>query len=152
MKRTFNIFGRIAEDGKSFLFESSAHVLLFLKEEFLGKDLELTVNEVSYKRTSAQNRYLWGVIYPAIQKGYLKNTGEKLDLDTIHAHNLSTIQGYKTQVSEMFGQLVVRFDAKSTAKMNVEEFSDLVEKIKKYYAEKDIYIPDATKHNFLNDF
>ena len=104
------------------------------------KDGEYEIVPYKKDRTNDQNRYLWWWVYGTISK----EVGED-DIEYIHY--------------VMGRRFLTKHDKKepyiqSTAKLNTAEFSDYVEKIRKFMLEKmNIYIPtpdeylNSNKHN-----
>ena len=99
------------------------------------KDGEYEIVPYRKNRTNDQNRYLWWWVYGTISKEVWEE-----DLEYIHY--------------VMGSRFLMQHDKKepyiqSTAKLNTAEFSDYVEKIRKFMLEKfNIYIP--TPDEYLN--
>ena len=99
----------------------------FLNEFEVGTILELVVKEVE-SRTQLQNSYYWGqVIGSPSKEGSLLSS--------------ETFQGYTKQ--ELHEALKEKFEVKSTAGMEQEEFTEYINKIIRWAAEfADMYIKE----------
>ena len=101
----------------------------------------VTVAEQRRTRTGQQNRYLWGVAYPAILAG----GGEALagwDAEDLHEYMLGEHFGWETL--EGFGRKRVK-PIKRSAKLSTLEFSDHVAFIQRKAAELGIYVPEPNE-------
>lgn len=103
----------------------------------LAKSYKVEVSEHKPVRTSQQNKYLWGVIYPAIiEQGKLEGwTNEE-----VHDYCLGECFGWET-VSGL-GRTRIR-PVKRSSKLTNPEFSDYINFIQHRMAEHGIYVPDA---------
>lgn len=108
----------------------------------LDKQWTVVISQHKPRRTDAQNRYLWGVCYPAILQG----GGETLGgwrAEDLHEYFLGETFGW--ELMEGFGQKRKRPIRRSST-MNKQEFSDYVNTIQQRAAELGIVIPDASEH------
>ena len=99
----------------------------FLNEFEEGTILELVVKEIE-NRTQLQNSYYWGQVIgsPSIEGSLLSS---------------ETFQGYTKQ--ELHEALKEKFEVKSTAGMEQEEFTEYINKIIRWAAEfAEIYIKE----------
>ena len=99
----------------------------FLNEFEVGTILELVVKEVE-SRTQLQNSYYWGQVIgsPSKEGSLLSSEG---------------FQGYTKQ--ELHEALKEKFEVKSTAGMEQEEFTEYINKIIRWAAEfADMYIKE----------
>ena len=107
----------------------------------LPRDRAWTVEVKEFKtlRSNAQNRYLRGVVYPEIltQSG-LKDNG--WDDDDVHEFLLGEWSGW--EVCEAFGRKRMK-PIRRSSKLNKQEFSDYIDWITRWAADKGIVIPDA---------
>jgi len=98
----------------------------------------VSVTEQKRRRTSQQNRYLFGVVYPSILTG----GGEALrgwDASDIHEYMLGECFGWETV--EGFGRKRLK-PLKRSAKLTTLEFSDFVAFIQRKAAEFGVYVPE----------
>lgn len=125
---------------------------IFKAAGLFDKRLEVSMKVLKHQRSLASNRYLWGVCYTTIC-AFLKETqGEKVDKDAIHIHTLTVILERKPQVQNILGKEVITFNEKSTSKLTTEEFTDMIAKLKDYWAERGCFIPEARGNNFMSDY
>ena len=102
------------------------------------KAWRVCITEQKRTRTSQQNRYLWGVAYPAIIAG----GGEALrgwDAEDLHEYFLGEHFGWETL--EGFGRKRVK-PLKRSARLSTLEFAAHVEFIQRKAAEFGVYVPD----------
>ena len=92
------------------------------------------VKELKRKRSDQQNRYLWGVAYPAILK-HLPGWSA----DDLHEFCLGEWGGW--EMLEGFGKRRMR-PVRRSSKLNTTEFQDFITHIQVSMAEKGIYVPD----------
>jgi hypothetical protein len=105
------------------------------------KAWRVSVAEQKRTRTQSQNRYLWGVAYPAILAG----GGEALGgwtAEDLHEYFLGEHFGWETL--EGFGRKRMR-PIRRSAKLTTLEFSDYVGFIQRKAAELGIYVPDPNE-------
>jgi hypothetical protein len=100
----------------------------------LDKAWSVDVKEWKPKRSDAQNRALWGVIYPAITERL-----EGWTLADVHAWCLGECYGWETV--EGLGRKRLR-PLRRSAKMSKREFSDYIAWIQVKMAEFGIVVPD----------
>ena len=100
------------------------------------KAWRVELHEHKARRTNQQNRYLWGVCYPAIlEAGKLEGwTAEEL-----HDYCLGECYGWETV--EGLGRKRIR-PIKRSAKLTTSEFQDFIAFIQQRMAEHGIYVPD----------
>ena len=118
------------------------------------KPLEITIAIHRRQRSLAQNKWMWGVCVPTVM-GWLKDTqGEKYAKDEIYYYINSKAVGRGTVIKEIAGEEVVVLEGKRFSQMTTIEFSEAVDKIVLYFAERGLEIPlpkDGT-NNLLNDY
>lgn len=110
----------------------------FLAQLPPDKAWRVTVAEHRAKRSDQQNRYLWGLVYPAILEG----GGESLrgwTAEDLHEYFLGEHFGW--EVVEGFGKRRQR-PIKRSSRLSKAEFSDFVAAIQLKAAELGIYVPD----------
>lgn len=140
------------EDGGLSIKLRFGKVLKRVLENLIGKDLEVNFRLLKYRRSDAQNRWIWGVAYVTIAAWYKETQGETVSKEAIHAHTLQEILDYKIEVEEFMGKEVLVVKGKSTSQLNTKEFSDMVNKLVAYWAQYDCYIQLPEENNFLSDF
>lgn len=104
-------------------------------------EIELSVSKRKSKRSDAQNRYLWGVVYKLICKdtGYTDEEIHELMLEKFAPRRYMELGSTKEKV------------VKRSSKMDKIEFMDYVESIKQWAAtDLNIYIPDPNECDIEN--
>jgi hypothetical protein len=102
------------------------------------KAWRVSVTEQKRRRTTQQNRYLFGCVYPTILAG----GGEMLRGWTADdLHELFLIEHFGSETIEGFGKKRLK-PLKRSAKLNTQEFSDFVAFIQRRAAELGIFVPD----------
>lgn len=95
-----------------------------------GKRFELTLDKEKVTRTSASNRYLWGVVYAVIS--------EATGYDPEQVHDAMKEKFASTRLEN--GLMITE----RTSKMDTIRFTKYVDDIKRFAAEFfQVYIPDA---------
>lgn len=155
------IVGKLSEDFTSIEILHN-RVLKRVLRNYKGQDLEVAFRVLKYQRSSAQNRWLWGVAYVSICAWHKETTGEKMDKDTLHAHTLQYILDYRMQSKTINGMDVIVMQGKSTSALNTKEFSELVDKLCEYWNPKMEYtdqngdvqghIPLPKGNNMITDY
>lgn len=111
-------------------------------KRFAGKDIELTVQKKKSYRSNPQNRYYWGIIVELVMQG-MNDTGNEMNKQETHEFIKANFN-YKEIVNEDTGE-VFRATLSTTA-LTKSEFSEMVEKIKRFSAEYlNVVIPDANE-------
>ena len=109
-----------------------AHTLLALPAD---KAWCVEIREHKPRRSSQQNRYLWGVVYPTIARQL-----DGFDNEDVHEYMLGECFGW--EMVKGFGRKRMK-PLKRSAKLNKQEFSDYVAFIQRRAAEHGIFVPDA---------
>lgn len=119
--------------------EDIAHAVLRMTQQLpTNKAWAVTVEEWKKPRTQQQNRFLWGVAYPAILEG----GGEALrgwTRDDLHDYFLGECFGWETL--EGFGRKRMRPLKRSSA-LTKQEFSDYLIFLEAKCADMGIVIPE----------
>ena len=116
-----------------------------------GQEVDVTLIFGKVPRSAAQNRYLWGVVYPVLQKQLLEITGEHFQPEELHTYNLQKIQGQKMEWKSIAGEEVLFIKDKKSSDMSVEEFCVMVDNIIQYASETwGIVIPPPVGDNSLD--
>ena len=114
--------------------EDSARAASFVNALPLDRAWRVEVSEWKPRRSDEQNRYLWGVVYPAIAERL-----EGWHKDDIHEYCLGECFGWET--IEGLGKKRLR-PLKRSSRLNKQEFTDYVAWIQQRMAEHGIYIED----------
>lgn len=105
----------------------------------------LEIHEHKARRSDAQNRYLWGVVYPTVLKaGRL----EGWTAEEVHDYCLGEHFGWETVTG--LGRRKIR-PVRRSSRLNKQEFTDYIAFIQRRMSEHGIYIPDADPEWFLKE-
>lgn len=116
--------------------EVLAKVLRFIDR--LPEKIRYEISLKPYKptRSGAQNRYLWGVVYPSIlDSGQLEGWTK----DDLHEFFLGEHFGWERL--DGFGRPRLR-PIRRSSRLNKMEFADYIAFIQQFAAERGIYVPD----------
>ena len=103
-----------------------------------GKQVRVIVEQETRKRTDPQNKYYWGVIIELLS--------QELGYESEEVHNLLKSMFLKRRVI-LKGKEYISIG--STTKLNTAQFTDYIEKIKRFAAsELNISIPDSDEVNY----
>lgn len=107
------------------------------------KAFRVEIHQQSSRRSDAQNRYLWGCVYPTICAHL-----EGWEADDVHEYCLGEWSGWET--IEAFGRRRLR-PLKRSARLSKMEFADYIEFIQRRMAEHGIVIPDPDPEWMLRE-
>jgi hypothetical protein len=110
-------------------------LVAFVSAQSKDKALRVTVQVLKPKRTESQNSKLWALYGEIIRKG-----GESLagwTGDDLHEFFLSIHFG--DEIREIFGRKK-RVPLRRSSKLNKQEFSDYLETIFRFMAERGVYL------------
>jgi hypothetical protein len=111
----------------------------FLMTAVPGKQLKVTIQVATKRRSDEQNRYLWGVVYPTILQSSEELGG--WSAEDLHEYFLGEIYGWDTLAG--FGRKRLRPIRRSSG-MSTVEFNDFISQIQQRMAEQGVFIPDPT--------
>jgi hypothetical protein len=143
--------GKLSDDCKSLVINYATTIM---RQLVPIKDipLEIHITKFHRQRTSAQNRYCWGVLIPTVQAWQKETTGEFNSKDALYAFFRKTIIGDDVVVEEVDGTQQLILKGKRFSQCTTVEFAERVDKIILHYAEKGLEIPVPTVDNLLTDF
>ena len=73
-------------------------------KSFEGKNIQITIEKATKKRSNQQNRYYWGILIPIFRKTILDAWGDYLDKETSHLW-LKQKMNYNERVNEATGEV-----------------------------------------------
>jgi len=149
----FTVTGYLSEDYNYLLIDNPSIIkraCKFLK----GEKLEITFKKFYKKRTAAQNRWLWGICIEDIRRWLYETTGERHSKQAIYTFLMTKVLGYDIQSEIIDGKEILFLEGKRFSEMTTLEFSDAVEKIYNYYAERGLQIrmPRPNTNNLITDY
>lgn len=98
--------------------------------QYPGKQVLIKIERRGVKRSTQQNRYLWGIVYEEVRLGFL-NIGYEMTAEEVHyflkeRFNSVTVENKEGVIIEMPG---------STTQLTKTQFSEYIEKIARFAAE-----------------
>lgn len=125
---------------------------IFRARGWVGKSVILEVSKYYRNRTNRQNRYIWGVMVPIIQRWILETQGEKVTKDQAYMYLRMGVLEEKPVITEIAGTEVITFESKRFSRMNTKEFSEAIEEVIAIMAERGCAIPLPNEENLITDF
>lgn len=111
----------------------------YLKAIGAWKPVKLKIVEQKPRRSSAQNAYLWSVVYPHIIQYIFDKTGQTFTAEQLHDRYKLKYLGYEACRIKGMEDLV---RPKSSTELDIDEFWDqLIEHICREWAELGLFIP-----------
>ena len=133
-------FGKVKESGALHIFNRKKFDESILY--FLGKDVIITIEKKTRKRSLSQNAYLHGVVIPMVQEGFL-GVGYKYSLSETKT-DLKRMFAIHEKINKETGE--IREYIKETSTMTTVELMDFIEQIQRWAAEYlNIIIPDPNE-------
>jgi hypothetical protein len=114
-------------------------ILRFAHQLGVDKRWRVTIEPFKKTRSSSQNAYLWGAVYPLIIKA------ANLDgwtADDVHEFFLGEHFGW--EYHEGFGRKKAK-PVRRSSKLSTIEFNEHVEFIQRFMAERGVYVPDPNE-------
>lgn len=116
--------------------------------EFEGKEIVITVEVKKSVRSTEQNNYLWGCIYPLLKKGFFDTQGEVYSVEQIH-EAMKLRYNFIDSVNKSTGDYIRL--PKSTTKNNTIEQEDYHQQLRNFALEWfNIIIPLPNEEIFIN--
>jgi len=148
----FNVKGRLSDDSQSLIIENAYRVSRMFRH-LKDTDLEIVFKKFFNKRSNRQNKWLWGIcISMTLIPWYLENEGITYTKEALYAFLRTRVVGQDVVVETIDGVDVMVISGKRFSQMTTVEFSNAVEKIVLYYAERGLEIPLPKDDNLLTDF
>ena len=110
-------------------------------QTFEGKPIQLSIQRAINKRTTQQNKYLWGIVYKVLSK----ETGH--EPEELHEFFKLKFNPQFIQVlNKTTGEADEEMISGSTRKMDIQDFIEFVDKIQHWAITfLDVIIPDANQ-------
>jgi len=149
----YTVSGTLSPDGRSLEITNAPRAVRLWKH-LIGVDLEITFKKFYRKRSLAQNRWIWGVCVPAVIQYLLETTGVLHSKEAVYSFLRLNVIGNEAWVETIEGQDVIYITGKRFSQMTTKEFSEAVEKIVAYYAERgtEIPLPLPKTNNLITDY
>lgn len=115
-------------------------------KQFEGKNVVISIEKATRKRSSPQNSYLWGIVYKVISE----YTGYEIE----EVHEICKAR-FNPQLKELLnketGELEMMGYSGSTTKLDTVQFMEYVEKIQRFFAPFGVNISDPNQTEFIED-
>jgi len=147
------VVGELSPDGQSLVIANSARAKRLWKH-LQGTQLEITFKKFYRKRSLAQNRWIHGICVIDVMQFLLETTGVLHSKEAVYAFLRTRVIGNEMWVETIDDQDVIFLSGKRFSQMNTKEFSEAVEKIVAYYAERglEIRLPVPKTNNLISDY
>ena len=147
------VVGELSPDGQSLVISNSFRAKRLWKH-LQGVQLEITFKKFFRKRSLAQNRWIWGICVPDVIQFLFDTTGVLHSKEAVYAFLRTRVIGNEMWVETIDDQDIIFLSGKRFSQMNTKEFTDAVEKIVLYYAERGmkIRLPKPKTNNFITDY
>ena len=111
-----------------------ANLLAFLQRLPEGKAWAIEIKQHAKRRSDQQNRYLWGVVYPAFLRML-----DGWDAEDVHEYLLGECFGWER--IEGMGRARLK-PLKRSSKLTTQEFADYTAFCQRKGAEHGVFVPD----------
>jgi len=145
------VMGRLSSDLKS-LEITHADKVSRLLAPLQDEDLEISIKKFYKRRTAAQNRWIWGVCIPQIITWMKNNEGTAPSKEALYTYLRTHVVGQEIVLEQVGEHEVPILKGKRFSQMTTKEFSDAVDKIVDYYAERGLEINLPKDDNVVTDF
>ena len=149
----YTFSGKLTEDCTKLSIDFATTVIRLLYP-IKDDELEITIKKFRRNRTSAQNRYIHGVVVPTIRAWMKDNDGECPSHEAMYAFLRIKVVGHEVVIEEIAGVDIPVVSGKRFSQMNTVEFADAIDAIILHYAEQglEIPLPVPGSNNITTDF
>lgn len=151
--KELTVTGKFVDRFRRIEIEFADHLYRMLSP--FGEDiLEVTVKKFYRNRSSAQNRWMWGVCIPTIMSWNKETTGSTPSKEAMYAYLRAGVVGHEMVIEIVNGMDIPVIKGKRFSKMTTVEFSEAVEKIVEHYAGLglEIPLPKEGTNNLISDY
>lgn len=121
------------------------NMFLNVLRSFEGRDVEVTFERPSKRRSNSQNAYYWGVCLPIIQNGLYDATGEVRSCDAIHYNILLPLFAPIKETANRNTGLIITERLTSSA-LTTTQFAEFIMSVQQWAAEYlGVNIPDPNE-------
>lgn len=107
-------------------------------KEFAGREVTVEIKPYVNNRSVAQNAYYWSTVVKTVVDS-MKAKGNHTTPNAIHNFNKVVIWEFYEPVMQPDGQVIK--EAKSSKKLNTEQWEQMMELTRAWYAERGLQIP-----------
>jgi len=112
-------------------------------ENFVGKELTITIDEKKKPRSVAQNAWYWGVAIPTIIAAIQDYEGIRYTKEEIHQFIKQCLLVEGSKKASILGiDIQLKKEFKSTSQMSTVRFNEFKEELQHFFAKRSINIPD----------
>jgi hypothetical protein len=149
----YTFSGKLTDDCKQLTIDFASTVIRLL-QPIKDDELEITIKKFRRNRTSAQNRYIHGVVVPTVRAWMKDNDGECPSHEGMYAFLRIKVVGHEVVIEDVAGVEIPVVSGKRFSQMNTKEFGEAIDKIILHYAEQglEIPLPDPKSNNLTTDF
>ena len=147
----YELTGTFDGSGKTLALDHPG-IMKKIMRNLVGEKLLIVVQKLRYKRSEAQNRYIWGVMVPCVRMWFRETTGETPSPDEAYVWLRVGLLGYKAEIKMLKGVEIITMTGKRFSQMNTKEFAEAVDTMIKLLDEKGCFVPLPKKDNFITDF
>jgi len=140
-EESYQLTGLLTEDCQYVQFQAWKAFQKTLSK-WVGKDLLITVQVLRYKRSTAQNNFMWGVLVPYVLRWFYETQGKKLTPDEVYTWLRIKLLDEVPKIVNIAGDEVVTMTGKRFSAMNTRQFADAVDIIRAKMLERGLDIPE----------
>ena len=145
------VVGELSPDGQSLVISNAVKAKRLWKH-LQGIQLEIVFKKFYKKRTNLQNRYIWGVLVPDVIQFLHETTGILHSKEAVYTFLRIRVIGNEMWVETIDNQDVIYLAGKRFSQMTTKEFSEAIEKIVAYYAERGLEIRLPKDNCLVTDY
>ena len=149
----YTFTGKLSDDCLTLKIDHGQNIARILYP-FKEDKLEITIKKFYHQRSIAQNSWIWGVCIPTVRGWMRERTGSAPSAEALSTDFRIKIIGEEPIIEEVDGVDVIVLKGKRFSQCTTIEFSERVEKIVAYYAERglEIPLPQPKTNNYISDY
>jgi len=151
-EKEFNFKGKLTEDFRYVEIHNWRIYRKIFQSALADTELEVIIKPYRRNRSSAQNRYIHGVVVPCVRQWFKHTTGHKYTHDEIYLWLKQAFNDEQPVVKTIMGEEIIVMKSKRPSQMSTKEFSEFTERILAGMTEKGCIIPEPNQDNFFHDF
>jgi hypothetical protein len=147
----YTIIGELSPDCSTIVLDHAPYLRRILNT-WVGKKLEVNLKVLRNRRSDRQNRWWWGVVIPTVRRWLFETTGNLHEPEAVHIWLQQNVLGYSIRQEVILGITVFIVEGKRTSQMTTVEFTNMVDVVVVFFAEKGVVIPMPIKRNLITDY
>lgn len=136
------IKGEMLEDLTGVQFHAPALVAQLLRK-YACREVYVDVWIVEEQRSDEQRTFLFGVLYEMIREHHLNTTGQLISHEHLHLWMCDKVWGLEVRMVKIDGREYYDIDEPDPDSWSKEVYSNRIEQITAFWAEKGMDIPDS---------